>query len=245
MKKTCVKMMVKTLAVLLVFGVLLAAAAPARADNVGNLQFLVNKTHTLKSDYVPSDMVYMSNYMDAGSGVMMRRDAAVAMGRMAKDAANQGVSSLYALSGYRSYSTQSWLYDNEISTFRSMGYPYNKAVALAAAQVAPPGASEHQTGLTMDVGQRSGKNNLAPSFGKTKGALWLRENCWRFGFILRYDEGWEEVTGYAFEPWHIRYVGRQHAARIHEDPMPLEEYLQIVRRERLMEALASPTDPEP
>ena len=80
MKKTCVKLLARTLAALLAFTVLLAAAAPAQAVDAGNLQFLVNKTHTLKSDYVPSDMVYMSNYMNAGGNVMMRRDAAVAMG---------------------------------------------------------------------------------------------------------------------------------------------------------------------
>jgi D-alanyl-D-alanine carboxypeptidase len=224
--------MAKTLAVLLVFGVLLAAAAPARADNVGNLQFLVNKTHTLKSDYVPSDMVYMSNYMDAGSGVMMRRDAAVAMGRMAKDAANQGVSSLYALSGYRSYSTQSWLYDNEISTFRSMGYPYNKAVALAAAQVAPPGASEHQTGLAMDFETYENGYSLDEDFGNTVAGKWLAANAWKYGFILRYDEGWAETTGYAYEPWHIRYVGRDHAARIYELDIPFEYYIAQLRAAR-------------
>ena len=227
--------MAKTLAVLLVFGVLLAAAAPARADNVGNLQFLVNKTHTLKSDYVPSDMVYMSNYMDAGSGVMMRRDAAVAMGRMARDAANQGVSSLYALSGYRSYSTQSWLYDNEISTFRNMGYPYNKAVALAAAQVAPPGASEHQTGLAMDFETYENGYALDEDFGNTVAGKWLAANAWKYGFILRYPKDKTNITGYIFEPWHYRYVGTPHAEYMYRNGLCLEEYYDLLKRQGSVE----------
>ena len=235
MKKTCVKLLARTLAALLAFTVLLAAAAPAQAVDAGNLQFLVNKTHTLKSDYVPSDMVYMSNYMDAGGNVMMRRDAAVAMGRMARDAANQGVSSLYALSGYRSYSTQSWLYDNEISTFRSMGYPYNKAVALAAAQVAPPGASEHQTGLAMDFETYENGYSLDEDFGNTVAGKWLAANAWKYGFILRYPKDKTNITGYIFEPWHYRYVGTPHAEYMYRNGLCLEEYYDLLKRQGSVE----------
>ena len=104
--------------------------------------------------------------------------------------------------------------------------------AKADEYVARPGASEHQLGLAMDVGQKS-KVNLTASFGSTKGGKWVRENCWRFGFILRYDEGWEDVTGYNFEPWHVRYVGLEAAAELHENPMPFETYLLGLREERL------------
>ena len=195
---------------------------------------LVNRQWRISENYFPD--VRVSRV--PGQVRYLREEAASALEEMfAACKAETGVQ-LVSVSGYRPYDKQVNIYDAKLKRVKG-------SREKADEYVARPGASEHQTGLTMDVGQRSGKNNLAPSFGKTKGALWLRENCWRFGFILRYDEGWEEVTGYAFEPWHIRYVGRQHAARIHEDPMPLEEYLQIVRRERLMEALASPTDLEP
>jgi D-alanyl-D-alanine carboxypeptidase len=93
----------------------------------------------------------------------------------------------------------------------------------------------------MDVGQKGrSKDTLGASFALTEGGIWLRENCWRFGFILRYDEGWEETTGCSYEPWHIRYVGLRHARAIHENPMPLEDYLQLLRTRRLTDALTAP-----
>ena len=86
----------------------------------------------------------------------------------------------------------------------------------------------------MDVGQKSDKVNLTGGFGATKGGKWVAEHCWEYGFIIRYQKGWEEITGYEYEPWHVRYVGKENARRIHEQEMPLEEYLQIVRNERLL-----------
>ena len=108
------------------------------------------------------------------------------------------------------------------------------SVEKADEYVARPGASEHQTGLVMDVGQKSDKVNLTGGFGATKGGKWVAEHCWEYGFIIRYQKGWEEITGYEYEPWHVRYVGKENARRIHEQEMPLEEYLQIVRNERLL-----------
>ena len=90
--------------------------------------------------------------------------------------------------------------------------------------MAPPGASEHQTGLAMDVGQRN-KETLERSFADTEGGKWCRENCWRFGFILRYDEPWEEITGYKYEPWHFRNVGREFAKEIHDAGEPYETWI--------------------
>ena len=68
-------------------------------------------------------------------------------------------------------------------------------------------------------------HSLTPSFGKTEEGIWVAENCWRFGFIIRYREEWTEVTGYSYEPWHIRYVGEEHAGRIYECDIPLEYYV--------------------
>lgn len=111
---------------------------------------------------------------------------------------------------------------------------YEPETVTADVYVARPGASEHQTGLVMDVGQKSDKVNLTGGFGATKGGKWVAEHCWEYGFIIRYQKGWEEITGYEYEPWHVRYVGKENARRIHEQEMPLEEYLQIVRNERLL-----------
>ena len=76
----------------------------------------------------------------------------------------------------------------------------------------------------MDVGQQS-KPNLTEKFAETEGGIWARENCWRFGFILRYGEDWEAVTGYKYEPWHFRYVGKELAKEIHDANVPFETWM--------------------
>ena len=94
--------------------------------------------------------------------------------------------------------------------------------------MADPGASEHQLGLAMDVKNRPDMS-LNAAFGKTKEGLWLAENAWRFGFIIRYKAEWTDVTTYAYEPWHIRYVGKEHAAILQELDIPLEYYVEMLR----------------
>ena len=116
-----------------------------------------------------------------------------------------------------------------------------KDEAKAQEYVAPPGASEHQSGLAMDIGQKH-KIHLEESFRDTAGGIWCRENCWRFGFILRYDEGWEDITGYKFEPWHFRYVGKEYAKEIHEANIPLETWLISHRAEVLRQLIEGPAD---
>ena len=89
----------------------------------------------------------------------------------------------------------------------------------------------------MDVGQKN-KAHLNEKFRDTEGGAWCRENCWRFGFVLRYDEGWEEITGYKFEPWHFRYVGKEYAKEIHDANVPLETWL-IGHRTEVLKSLLS------
>ena len=127
-------------------------------------------------------------------------------------AANKDGFSLTLVSGYRSYSTQNTIYNNYIKRW---GQEYTDTVS------ARPGHSEHQTGLAFDVGQ------LSKSYGETKEGIWLKENCYKYGFILRYLKGKENITGYAYEPWHIRYVGVDIATEIMQKNLTLEEYLGI------------------
>jgi D-alanyl-D-alanine carboxypeptidase len=145
---------------------------------------------------------------------------------------------LLSVSGYRSYGKQSNIYRRKLRRVKG-----NEAKAQEF--VAPPGASEHQLGLAMDVGQKH-KIHLERSFADTEGGKWCRENCWRFGFILRYDEPWEEITGYKYEPWHFRYVGKEYAKEIHDADIPLETWLighrLRVIRELLQQSPATPTD---
>ncbi len=120
--------------------------------------------------------------------------------------------SLTVCSGYRSYKTQEGLYEK---------YCNKDGKELADTYSARPGHSEHQTGLAIDV------NSVKQSFANTAEGKWLKENCHKYGFILRYPEDKQSVTGYSYEPWHIRYVGKTAAKAIHDSGLCLEEYLGI------------------
>ncbi len=187
---------------------------------------LANREWPISGDYTPE--VRVSNV--PGQVRKLRDEAATALEAMFAVCKQETGAQLVSVSGYRDYDKQERIYARKLKSVRG-------SVEKADEYVARPGTSEHQTGLSMDVGQRGVNDSLVSSFGTSAGGVWLRENCWRFGFILRYDEGWEEITGYAYEPWHVRYVGPAHAAAIHEDPQPLEQYLLTVRRDRFMAAL--------
>lgn len=130
---------------------------------------------------------------------------------MKKDAAAKGLS-IYISSGYRSYSYQENLYNR---------YVRRDGKALADTYSARPGHSEHQTGLAIDL------NTVTRSFGNTKEGKWVAAHCHEYGFIIRYPEGKSHITGYSYEPWHLRYVGVETAKRITESGLCLEEYYGI------------------
>lgn len=184
----------------------------------GNL-FLVNRTYTLGADYVPNDLV-MPDVRRETDSVMMRAEAAAALEQLFTAAKEEENYTLIAVSGYRSYGTQSAIFNRKV---KSVGR--TKALRF----VAPPGASEHQLGLAMDVGCKA-STSLNAAFGKRPEGIWLRENCYRFGFILRYQQRWTDITGYYDEPWHIRYVGVEHALNIKDMDIPLEEYIALLRQ---------------
>lgn len=134
-----------------------------------------------------------------------------ALNEMINAAKTEGVV-LRMISGFRSYSTQNTLYNN---------YVARDGKAEADRYSARPGHSEHQTGLAFDL------NSLDQSFENTKEGKWLAENCWKYGFIIRYPKGKESVTGYMYEPWHVRYLGKEVAKKVYESGKCLEEYLGI------------------
>lgn len=121
-------------------------------------------------------------------------------------------------SGYRSYEYQLGVIERNIAAYGE---------EETRRSVAPAGYSEHQTGLTIDIINDQPQHNIVESFKDTKEGIWLAENSYRFGFILRYPDGKEEVTGYMYEPWHFRYVGEEMAGRIHNSGQTLEEYFNL------------------
>jgi len=171
---------------------------------------LVNKHHPIcPVDYYP-DLVPV-----ASTGGEMRPEAADAMNAM--NAALEAETGLYLwhASGFRSYDTQ-------VSTYGGWVDGYGQAEADRFS--ARPGHSEHQLGLAMDVGAASCGCTDEP-FGYTTEGQWVAANAWRFGYIVRYPEGYEWMTGYIWEPWHLRYVGPEIAAAMHDGGIAtLEEY---------------------
>ena len=186
----------------------------AQTNPGGNL-YLVNRTYLLDKEYVPPDLVKPGVLCKYGD-ITMRQEAAAALKNMFDSAQAEQGYILQAVSGYRAYNTQSAIYKRKIDSTGSQ----RKAQLL----VAPPGASEHQLGLAMDIGRKS-NTNLTKGFGASEEGLWVAENAHRFGFIIRYKEGWTDITGYAYEPWHVRFVGKEHAARIFQLDIPLEDYV--------------------
>lgn len=138
-------------------------------------------------------------------------EAQAAFDEMAAAAAQDGIS-LFIASGYRSYDYQKGLYER---------YVARDGKAEADTYSARPGHSEHQTGLAFDL------NKVDSSFAGTPEALWIAEHCHEYGFILRYPQDKEAVTGYCYEPWHVRYLGVDTAAAVYESGLCLEEYLGI------------------
>lgn len=156
--------------------------------------------------------------------IYMQPEAAAALEELF-DGAKQEDVILYATSGFRSYSTQKAIFERKLEKMSEKA---------ANASVAKPGYSEHQTGLAMDVeGHSSLGSGLVEDFGETPEGIWLAENCHRYGFIVRYPKGKTDITGYIYEPWHIRYVGKEAAAEIAALDVTFEEYILMVRGDRI------------
>ena len=168
------------------------AAAGYDFDSASSLQVVVNKHRQLNpAAYVPGQLVRVQ-------AERLRAPAADAYKQFAKAAKAAGVN-VMPISGYRSFSEQASLYDSYVRQ-------YGQATADTLA--ARPGYSEHQTGLAMDIGNASGVCALQACFANTPAGRWAAEHGWEYGFIIRYPAGAEATTGYTYEPWHLRYVGK-------------------------------------
>lgn len=174
----------------------------------GNLM-LVNKYYYLSKAYVPSNLVTISSKYGNGQVSEPTYNAFI---EMYNAAANDGLY-IYISSPYRSYSRQNTLYTNYVS---------NDGKSNADTYSARPGHSEHQTGLAIDLGTAT--NHSISSFKHSKEFTWTKKNAHKYGFILRYPEGKEYITGYVYEPWHYRYVGVEIAKYIYDHNITYEEY---------------------
>jgi D-alanyl-D-alanine carboxypeptidase len=193
-------------------------------QNPANILALVNKQYYLPSVYIPTDLIRPEVDFSFGNEQveksLLRKEAAEALIQMFTEAKKSGIE-LLAVSGYRSYSRQKEVFDAEVNRV-------GKDNAIQA--VAIPGASEHQSGLAMDISSKSNHLELTEGFADTNEGKWLAENAHRFGFILRYPKGKEGITNYEYEPWHFRYVGVKAAKIIFEHQWTLEEYFNEVKK---------------
>jgi len=193
-------------------------------DNPNDLLVLVNKANNLPSSYKPEDLIIPNvsfTFEGDDQKKYMRKDAALALEELITKAEEDG-HKIYAVSGYRSYERQKAIF---LGNVQKSGF--KKANTFSAV----PGQSEHQTGLAMDVSSASVNYKLMNSFGNTPEGLWLKENAHLFGFIIRYPQTKVEITGYQYEPWHVRFVGIENATFIKMNNLTLEEF--FVHKETL------------
>lgn len=181
---------------------------------------LVNKEHILDKDYVPLKMYVVDEnennfhqFKDASLKPMLRSDIKEYVDKLINDAQGLGLP-IIVDSGYRSYNYQQVVLD---ALIKEKGNEAFKLVAL-------PGASEHQTGLAIDFAYYENGIYNDDVKENDKEAIWLKNNAWKYGFILRYPKGKENVTGYNFEPWHFRFVGLKLAKYLFKNDLTLEEY---------------------
>ena len=198
---------------------------------------LVNKTHGLSKTYWPEDLVTIERHVNGVGNDdthKLRKVAADALNEMLDAAAAEGLD-IRLRTGFRSYDYHASLYNS---------YASRDGKAAADTYSARPGYSEHQTGLACDLGGATENFALSYKFGETKEGQWVAEHAHEFGFIIRFTDGETDangkrqpgpITGYVFEPWHVRYVGREHAEKMcatYEVRDTLEEYLGIVDEPR-------------
>ena len=194
----------------------------AVVTNPSSIPVLVNKYNKLPESYQPSDLVapYIPFvFKEKVEKRKMRMKAARAIEGLFAGAKQDGVR-LLGVSAYRSHASQSALFNHYASV---------DGVKAAKTYSAVPGTSEHETGLAIDVTGGDGKCAAEDCFAGTTAAKWLEKHAASYGFIIRYPKGKEDITGYQYEPWHLRYVGKPLAQNIMNKKITLEEYLETVQ----------------
>lgn len=185
--------------------------------NTNNTLLLVNKNYQLEKDFTPNNLVLIKDLNTVIPGDYPRNyikeEVYTSLKNLFHDGKIKGLS-LFVSSGYRSFNTQE-------KTYKYYQYHSNDADKISARA----GHSEHQTGLAIDLTCKDVNYQLNTQFENTKEGQFVRDNAYKYGFIIRYQKNKEQMTGYQYEPWHIRYVGKDVSQIIHKYELSLEEYL--------------------
>lgn len=207
------------LLVLLVAGFFIARAAGWTGQkNEAKLLVLVNPWNQISGEVNPEFTIIEGTQM-------VDSRCAADLEDMLRACRTAGHSPLI-VSSYRAWSQQEEMYEEKVGELMSQGLDRETAEADAKSHAAAPGYSEHQLGLAVDIVDEE-YTELDEKQGDTATQQWLMENCWQYGFILRYPEGKREITGVEYQPWHYRYVGLSAAEQIHELSITLEEYVDM------------------
>ena len=188
---------------------------------------LVNAQNKLPDDYVPADLVQVKavcgdHMLYASNDVQGVWEAVVALDEMITAAKADGIGPWKVREGYRTLKYQQQIFDNYVNRFmENNGMSRSQAVSATKQTVAVPGCSEHHTGLAFDLNA----NNPDVAFVDTAQYVWLNKHCWEYGFIMRYTDEKQDITGILGEEWHVRYVGKEHSIRMRDSNMCLEEYV--------------------
>lgn len=190
-----------------------------KGDAAGTTEeiLLVNKDYPLPESYQPQ-LERIRAY-----GAEVDESICAPLCQMLEDGEKEGLS-FWIASSYRSTERQRELLDEDIAALVHQGYSYSRAYEEVVRETMPVGCSEHATGLAVDLVSKD-YQILDDRQGSTAEILWLKEHCSQYGFILRYPEGKEDITGVSYESWHFRYVGVDAAAAIMSQGITLEEYL--------------------
>lgn len=191
-----------------------------------SIMLLVNRDNKIEYTYVPEPLVLPEVRAAKGkeTAIQLREEPARALEELFADAEAAG-HTLYAVSGYRSYGLQKTIFNRKVEAVGEK---------RAMLTVAPAGASEHQLGLAMDVnGETTVKLGLVEAFGESPEGQWVYENAHLYGFIIRYQQGKTDITGYAWEPWHLRYIGVEAATEVFELDITFEEYHELLKERRI------------
>ena len=180
---------------------------------------LVNPNHSVPDGLNPTLAPVQGEYE-------MDERVAPYMKEMIAAAKEDGIN-LWVLSTYRTYEYQQGLFEANVKQLKNQGMTEEEAIKETAANVAVPGTSEHQTGLAADILCAEWTGGITEDFAETDAYEWLHSHCAEYGFIERYPKGATEITGIVYEPWHYRFVGKEHAEIIMEKGITLEEYLGV------------------
>lgn len=184
---------------------------------------LVNQNNLLPKEYLPEKTIDVALHIKSVKPKMfMEEEAGNHLIQMFEAMKEEGLTNLTTVSGLRNYDYQSSIFETQKKKHSNLSA--EEAYKKASTVVAPPGASEHQTGLAIDVSTKEMGYNLNNSFKDTIEYKWLWDNSYKYGFIVRYTEEKSDITGIIFEPWHLRYLGAETAEAVHNSGLCYEEY---------------------